>query len=117
GKPASRETLDGYLAEDATGAIRLLSRDLFTVEGGSLRRTPREDLLPSGRSIRQLAADRSGAIWIGSESSGLLRFTPNGFSSFGPEDGLPDHHIRSLFETPAGALQGLANLDVARWTP
>ena len=112
------ESLAGFYAnllEDSTGSIRLLNGDLCRVDEANLICTPRAQILQEG-ILRHFAEDRSGALWLGTESSGLLRLSPSGLSSFGTEDGLRNLRVRSIFETPGGDLHVLAETDLARWT-
>jgi ligand-binding sensor domain-containing protein/signal transduction histidine kinase len=55
-------------------------------------------------SVSSIDTDRDGNTWIGSEGHGLLRLRRDGVAKFGPEDGLPDQRIRSVFAPPGGPL-------------
>jgi ligand-binding sensor domain-containing protein len=56
---------------------------------------------PVARSVYQ---DRHGALWFGSESDGLVRWSDGQFSRFTTENGLPDNEITCMLEAPDGAL-------------
>jgi ligand-binding sensor domain-containing protein/signal transduction histidine kinase len=115
-KPESLSTFDSFLLQDSMGSIRLLSGDLCRVDGEDLTCTPRSRILTVRGRLRQIAEDPSGALWLGTESSGIVRLTPSGLSSFGAEDGLTSERIRSIFDTPGGDLHVLAESDLSRWT-
>ncbi len=48
--------------------------------------------------------DRSGAVWIGTSKSGLLRYSNGRFERFAPDDGPPAGWIRALYVDGAGRL-------------
>lgn len=52
--------------------------------------------------LGELLEDEAGNIWIGTQSTGLLRLSPAGFTRFGEADGLTDPRIASLFLGPDG---------------
>ncbi|HEY0461803.1 MAG TPA: two-component regulator propeller domain-containing protein [Pyrinomonadaceae bacterium] len=56
-------------------------------------------------SINAIIRDRRGAMWVGTEDSGLLRILPTGeIERFTKENGLPDAHISSLLEDKNGRI-------------
>ncbi|MEP6900448.1 MAG: two-component regulator propeller domain-containing protein [Actinomycetota bacterium] len=56
-------------------------------------------------SVNTIIKDRRGAMWIGTESSGLFRLLPGGEAErFTTENGLPDGHITSLLEDKNGRI-------------
>lgn len=47
---------------------------------------------------------RDGALWIGSNTNGVARWTPQGFSTFTEADGLSSNYIQALVEDDEGRL-------------
>jgi len=99
--------------------------DLFRSSSGSMwLATPKglsefsPNLLPDGShfinytrehglndaSIRALAEDHDGNLWIGSESGGAMKITRRGFTSYSEADGLEHSRIASLGEDRDGEL-------------
>jgi ligand-binding sensor domain-containing protein/two-component sensor histidine kinase len=55
--------------------------------------------------INTIIKDRRGAMWIGTQESGLLRILPSGeVERFATENGLPDAHISTLHEDKNGRM-------------
>ncbi len=48
--------------------------------------------------------DHSGSLWIGTAGKGLIRVSNNRSESFGPDQGLSDGFVKSLFEDREGNL-------------
>ncbi len=59
--------------------------------------------LPSNR-LTDLCEDRAGALWIGTESDGLVKFQSKQFTVYTAEDGLPDGSIAAIGEDDEGNL-------------
>ncbi len=54
--------------------------------------------------LGELLEDGEGNLWIGTQSTGLLRVRPTGFTSFGEEDGLLDVQVADVFRAATGTL-------------
>ena len=54
--------------------------------------------------LGELLEDGERNLWIGTQSTGLLRVHPAGFTSFGEEDGLLDVQVADVFRGDSGAL-------------
>ncbi len=54
--------------------------------------------------LGEILEDAEGNLWIGTQSTGLLRVRPTGFTSFGEEDGLVDAQVAAVFRGRGGAL-------------
>lgn len=52
--------------------------------------------------VQALAEDGRGNLWISVIAGGVLRLGAHGLTSFTPEDGLADPHVRRVFETRTG---------------
>jgi ligand-binding sensor domain-containing protein/signal transduction histidine kinase len=115
-KPEALDPGSGYLLNDDARGVKLLSRDLCTIAEGGFHCTPNEQIVPGNKNLRLIARDARGNVWLGTESSGLVRYTPSGIESFGTADGLSDPRIRSIFEAADGSVHAIASEDVARWT-
>lgn len=74
------------------------SLDLFDPKKDSLQRFYSEDIGCNVREINWVLQSRDGVVWIGTESSGLVRFHPkNGTTKiYSTDDGLPDHSIKGI---------------------
>lgn len=87
------------------------------VIGGHRADPGRAGALPDG-TVRALAQDASGAIWVGTQQAGLLRFDP-ATGQFQPlAAALPDRRIRRILRCHSGRLlvgtqRGLVELDPA----
>jgi len=51
-----------------------------------------------------LAVSRDGALWIGTDGGGLVRYRDRAFRSYQPSDGLTNGFIRSIYEDRQGTL-------------
>ncbi len=69
---------------------------------GVCRRVTEANGLPDD-GVRQLAEDREGALWVGTEG-GLARLGRSGMRSYGESEGLPDHQVDALAADPDGTL-------------
>ncbi|HKQ73436.1 MAG TPA: two-component regulator propeller domain-containing protein [Blastocatellia bacterium] len=59
--------------------------------------------LPTNR-FSALFEDRAGALWIGAESDGLIKYQSGKFTVYTTKDGLPDNNIIAIHEEDRGAL-------------
>lgn len=55
-------------------------------------------------NIKALCADKTGALWIGSDGGGLVRFKDGVFLHYGRKDGLAGENIRVIYEARDGAI-------------
>lgn len=94
------ETADGRIVLSSTAGLVVLA-------GGRAATFGRREGLGGGL-LGELLEDADGNLWIGTQSTGLLRLSPAGFTSFGEEDGLPDPRIASLFLDRDGAVYAAA---------
>lgn len=76
---------------------------LAAASGGRLELFGRRHGLGDG-ILGELLEDPEGNLWIGTQSTGLLRVRPTGFTSFAEEDGLLDAQVASVFRGADGAL-------------
>ncbi len=60
--------------------------------------------LPEHLSVTALLWGEDGALWVGTQESGLWRTSPAGSEHFSREDGLSVDHVTSLVEDPEGSL-------------
>jgi ligand-binding sensor domain-containing protein/signal transduction histidine kinase len=72
-------------------------------EAGVFRRITRDQGLPATQSWPMLL-DRAGDLWISGLARGLQRFALEGFSSFGPAEGLESPHVSSIWRRRSGEL-------------
>ena len=94
--PGARRGLWQKALETRDGRIVLSSTaGLVVVAAGRVSTFGRRQGLGGGL-LGELLEDANGNLWIGTQSTGLLRLSPAGFTSFGEEDGLEDPRIASL---------------------
>lgn len=60
-------------------------------------------------SVGRMAQDRDGNLWIGTESSGAMRLTANGFTTYDENDGLLGLRVASLIYTRDGEFCSLGS--------
>jgi ligand-binding sensor domain-containing protein/signal transduction histidine kinase len=88
---AIHQTRDGYL---------WLGTDEGVVRFDGVRFTSPEELdglaLPK-MSVRQLAEDSRGGLWIATSNAGLFRIEHGSIARFSKRDGLPSEHVACLF--------------------
>jgi signal transduction histidine kinase/ligand-binding sensor domain-containing protein len=91
--------------ENRTGQLWLGSRDhgLFTVEGKQVVRVPAADDGRTNWTVLALHEDRSGTLWIGSDS-GLSERCGDQFVRFTTLNGLLHNTILSIIDAPDGSL-------------
>ena len=71
--------------------------------------------------VRAFAQTRDGAIWMGTNGGGLVRYANGRFTAVTSADGLPSDLVRSLYADSGGWLwigtegRGLARLDPRSW--
>lgn len=68
---------------------------LTYIENGQIKNHPFPKGLEAARVI-SLAADHQGAIWLGLDGDGLLRWSDETYFHFSEKEGLPDTYIRAL---------------------
>jgi PAS domain S-box-containing protein len=54
--------------------------------------------------VKTILEDRSGNLWLGTESSGVMKVAYNGLTTYREPDGLTPSRIGSIFESRQGAL-------------
>jgi len=55
--------------------------------------------------LKTLGQDREGNLWVGTESSGVVKVIRGGFVTYSERDGLAHPRVRALFEGPQGELR------------
>jgi ligand-binding sensor domain-containing protein/signal transduction histidine kinase len=95
---AIAQTRDGYLWAGTRAGLARFDGVAFTAieskDNPQLWHSP----------ITSLCGDRSGALWIGTESDGLLRLKNGEFSRFGTNDGLAGNSIRAIHQGRDGSI-------------
>ena len=121
---------EGFVIDMRT---RFLTRDLsgdlwLPGEGGGIIRysSGRYELLPIPRLVEKefpmcAITDREGNLWIGSDFSGLQRWTPRKVTTFGVKEGLPHNQVWSILQARdhsmwIGTEAGVAHLQNGRFT-
>ena len=65
-------------------------------------------------SVRALATDRSGFLWVGTEN-GVYRFLGSGFESYGVPQGIAEREIENVFADPNGGIWVGTYQNLYRW--
>ncbi len=94
------ELRDGRMALSTSAGLVFVTEGRLAVYG-------RRNGLGDG-ILGELLEDEEGNLWIGTQSTGLLRLAPSGFTTFGEADGLEDVRVGSLFEDRDGQVVAVA---------
>ncbi|HEX4264251.1 MAG TPA: two-component regulator propeller domain-containing protein [Verrucomicrobiae bacterium] len=92
------QTPDGYLWVGTRGGLARFDGVQFTSYDS--KNTP----ALKNSSITALCADRSGALWVGTDGGGLACLRDGIFSNFTTTNGLVGAHVRVIFESKDGSL-------------
>lgn len=95
---AFAQTADGYLWIGTNEGLARFDGHSFTL----FTRESTPELRES--SVFCLLVGHDGALWIGTEGGGLVRYAQGVFHRYTASNGLGDGFVRSLFEDHAGAL-------------
>ncbi len=90
------ESVTGIVFDGGRCLLSSYKEGLFVLENGRVRHLGVEAGFPETQ-FQAILVDRSGNLWIGTGSSGLLRVVPGGFSRFTTADGLKTRAIASVF--------------------
>jgi len=120
-------TMEGNASRDITALAQTADGTMWAGSREGLLRYDGEDrLVKCGgpeAAVLCLFADRDGSLWIGTQTSGLWRRTPDGsFTAFRSADGLPSDTVRVLHCGKGDALwlgtpKGLAVVTRENGTP
>src|SRR5207253_1708282 len=99
-----RSAILGLCENPATGELWIAhdGDGLFRLHGDSIERV--ELLGREWENLQTLCLDREGALWIGTQREGILRYKDREVSQFSTEDGLPSDYVISLFADPEGSI-------------
>ena len=106
------QTREGYLwLATQTGLVRF----------DGVRFQPAEDIIPGAPAnlwVRAALEDQRGALWLGSNESGIYRLGPDGVTQYTTAQGLPSNAIQCLAPGRDGVVwvcteSGLARMDVS----
>lgn len=65
--------------------------------------------------LDQVALDAHGNLWLGGDSSGLMRLTPGGFQSFTEDDGLASRAVHAITGAADGSVVVVTEQDRGPW--
>jgi signal transduction histidine kinase/ligand-binding sensor domain-containing protein len=65
----------------------------------------------SSAVITTMAEDRAGNLWLGTETSGAMKLSLSGLTTYDREAGFEPTRVRSIFENRAGQICVLGNFD------
>jgi signal transduction histidine kinase/ligand-binding sensor domain-containing protein len=106
---AVQQTRDGYIwMATADGLVRF-DGVRFTV----FNRTNSPSLVNNRFTSLYEAAD--GAIWAGTEGSGVTRYAQGAFTTYTVRDGLTDDHVPGVTGDAAGNVWVLSGLHIVQW--
>jgi ligand-binding sensor domain-containing protein/two-component sensor histidine kinase len=94
------QTRDGKLWAATTTGLYLVSTSSDSNTAHFQRYDARNGFC---NSLQDVTEDRDGNLWVASEC-GVQKFARDGFTSYGPADGLGQTHVNSIFEDRDGAL-------------
>ncbi|WP_309673269.1 two-component regulator propeller domain-containing protein [Gemmatimonas sp.] len=110
------------LFEDSDSRLWVGARSgLFRRDNGRLRRLDVTGVGKNIPTVRVFASTPDGAIWMGTNGDGLLRYREGGFTRITTGNGLPSDLIRSLYVDRDGWLwvgtegRGVARIDPRGW--
>lgn len=99
---ADKRALEIFRSSD--NQMWIATRHGLTVfDGESFRRLGSGNGLTSDELLC-FGEDSAGNLWIGTETTGVMRVASNGFTSYSTADGLPDNRISSVFEGSGGEI-------------
>lgn len=92
------------VAEDQKGTIWVANHlGLAAITGETISTFGTDSGLAS-QHLTTVLADRSGNVWIGTESDGLMRLQTTGLTTFGTSDGLPSLRAASMIVGPSAEI-------------
>jgi ligand-binding sensor domain-containing protein/signal transduction histidine kinase len=112
--PEAADSDFGTVSLDADGSLWAASNQLVHVQDG--RATPHRFPALGEARARNLLRTRDGALWIGTDGSGLFRISTLGAAHYTMRQGLPNNFIRCLLEARDGSIwigmdEGVSHLD------
>ena len=107
---AIHQTADGYLWLATLDGMARFDGVRFTIFNKS-----NSPGIQSNR-FTGLYEDPSGALWMGTENSGLTRYYRGEFSTYTTQHGLPSNVIRGVFIDHDGNAWALSGEKLVRWT-
>ena len=100
--PQAADSDFGTVSVDADGSLWAASNELVHVEDG--RALPHRFAALGEARARNLLRTRDGALWIGTDGSGLFRVTAHETKHFTMKQGLPNNFVRCMLEARDGTL-------------
>lgn len=100
--PQAADSDFGTVSLDADGSLWAASNELVHVEDG--RALPHKFAALGDARARNLLRTRDGALWIGTDGSGLFRITAHGAEHYTIKQGLPNNFVRCMLEARDGTL-------------
>jgi ligand-binding sensor domain-containing protein/signal transduction histidine kinase len=112
--PQAADSDFGTVSLDADGSLWSASNQLVHVVDG--RATAYRFAALGEARARNLLRTRDGALWIGTDGSGLFRISAQGVKHYTMRQGLPNNFIRCLLEARDGSIwigmdEGVSHLD------
>ena len=88
------------LLEDSHGTMWIGTTDeLITYDDATGFRVVPSTALPIDRALSPCVEDSAGNLWFGSNTQGLVRYAPSGFTAFTRADGLETDYVHAFVET------------------
>ena len=114
--PEAADSDFGTVSLDADGSLWTASNQLVHVQDG--RALPYRFAALGDARARNLLRTRDGALWIGTDGSGLFRISAHGAAHYTMQQGLPNNFIRCMLEARDGSIwigmdEGVSHFDGA----
>ena len=100
--PQAADSDFGTVSSDADGSLWAASNQLMHVQDGHA--APYHFAALGEARARNLLRTRDGALWVGTDGSGLFRITAHGTSHYTMQQGLPNNFIRCMMEAHDGSV-------------
>ncbi len=112
--PAAADSDFGTVSMDTDGSLWAASNELVHIQGERVQaaRLPGVDNV----HVRNVLRARDGALWVGTDGSGIYRVTARGTEHYMTSNGLVNNFVRGILEARDGTLwigtdSGISHLD------
>jgi ligand-binding sensor domain-containing protein len=112
--PDASEADAGTIYEDHNGDMWAASAHLFRLHDG---KAVRVDTPGISARIRNVFRDSGGALWIGTEGQGAIRFDGKKYEHYTTQNGLVNNFVRVFMQARDGSIWIATDEGVTRWRP
>ena len=112
--PQAADSDFGTVSLDTDGSLWAASNQLVHITGD--RAVPVHFQKMGNAHVRNVLRARDGALWLGTDGSGVFRFSSNGMTRITTSQGLVNNFVRAMMEAHDGSMwvgtdSGLSHLD------